>query len=666
MRFNLFLFFPLLLGVEAAQNFYVSPTGKDTAPGTISAPFATLGQAQKAVRKVNRKLTSDVTVHVAAGTYYLNTPLTFTSADSGSNGHRIIWEAEATNGGVNLSGGIPLKSWTLQNATAGIWTAKVPRGLRSRHLYVDQKHAQRARQSLDRSALSVGTNGYDISSDSSASFLLTTKGIQTGEIRGINSFTDRYIPIDHVDGSTLVMASPAFQNNVMGWDTVNKPFADNGFYVENVLAFLDEAGEYFLDSNAGKIYYMPDAGTKPSDHYIVLGKLEQLLIVAGTYSAPVSAITFQGFNYMHTTWNLPSTDLGYADQQTGGFIGLNKTYSEFEASRPFWYQVPGSVQVSAASDIKFTNGSMLAIMGGFGIGNDANAHVSGVGLGASNIEISGMYFTQTGANSITVGGIMADAHHPSDPRMLNQKILVTENIIKDTARTITSAAGILVTYTSGTEVSSNDLSTLPYSGIAWGYGWGTNDKGGVPEYQNRGLYNYQPVYDTPTVMKQGLIAQNLIHDFGRMHTDLAGIYTLSASPDTYITGNCIFTDTDQSSGTAYYNDEGSRDYQIQNSVVNVKGNGYGGGSGGGYWWQPNERDNYTTGNITVSNVAVASPGPIQLDDGDQFGNHVYNITNYSSLEDLQAPYNDILQQAGIPPSQRSARPVSFTYPPSSS
>ncbi|KAG5767739.1 hypothetical protein H9Q72_004503 [Fusarium xylarioides] len=665
MRFNLFLFFPLLLGVEATENLYVSPAGRDTARGTISDPFATLGQAQKAVRRINGKLPSDLTVHIAAGTYYLDIPLTFTSVDSGSNEHRIVWKAETTNGGVKLSGGIPVKSWSLQDPSKGIWTAKVPRGLRSRHLYVDQKHAQRARQLLDRSALSISANGYEISSDSSTSFLLTTKGIENGEIRGINSFTDRIIPIDHISGSTLVMASPAFQNNIMGYDTIQQPFADKGFYVENVLDFLDEPGEYFLDANAGKVYYKPEPGTKPSDQYIVLGKLEQLLIVAGTYSSPVRSITFQGFNFMHTTWNLPSTDLGYADQQTGGFIGLNKTYPEFEGSRPFWYQVPGSVQVSAASGIKFTNGSMVALMGGFGIGNDANAHASGVGLGTSNIEISGMYFSQTGANSITVGGIQADAHHPSDPRMVNHDIVITENIIKDTAQTITSAAGILVTYTTGTVISSNDLSSLPYTGIAWGYGWGSNDKGGVPEYENRGLYKYQPVYNTPTVMKQGLIERNLIHDFGRMHTDLAGIYTLSASPDTYIIGNCIFTDTDESSGTAYYNDEGSREYQIQDSVVNVKGNDYGGG-GGGVWWQPNERDTYTTGNITVSEVAVADPGPLQLTDGDEYGDRVYNITNYSSVEELQAPYADILQQAGIPPSQRSTRPVSFAYPPSRS
>jgi hypothetical protein len=47
---------------------------------------------------------------------------------------------------------------------------------------------------------------------------------------------------------------------------------------------------------------------------------------------------------------------------------------------------------------------MVALMGGFGIGNDPNAHTSGVGVGAKNIEISKMFITQTGSNPITVGG----------------------------------------------------------------------------------------------------------------------------------------------------------------------------------------------------------------------------------------------------------------------
>jgi hypothetical protein len=255
-----------------------------------------------------------------------------------------------------------------------------------------------------------------------------------------------------------------------GYDSIIQPFADEGFFVENVFAFLDEPNEYYLNSTTGTIYFIPPAGTNPNDMYLVLAKLEQVLVVSGTYDNPVHDITFQGFNYMHTTWNYPSTDVGYADQQTGGYIGLNHSYPAdlFESSRPFWWQVPGSVQVSASTDITFTNGSMGPVMGGFGFGNDANAHTSGVGLGAQNLEISGMLITQTGGNPITIGGLQADAHHPTDPRMTNEWNLVTENIITDTGKTYTSAAGLLVTYNNGTEISRNDLSQLPYNGIAWG------------------------------------------------------------------------------------------------------------------------------------------------------------------------------------------------------
>ena len=239
---------------------------------------------------------------------------------------------------INL-GGIHLTDWKVSDAQQGIWTASTPIGLESRHFFADQQHAQRARQALNRTWLANFTNGYQVVNDK-AQFLLTTAGIEYGEIRGINSFTDRYVPIDSIGpNKTLVMAQPAWQNNIIGYDTIIFPFADNGFFVENVLAFLDEANEYYLNSTTGTIYYKPPQSVKPSQMYLVLARLEQLLVVSGTYDAPVHDITFEGFNYMHTTWNYPSSDVGYADQQTGGYIGLNVSYPAnlFEASRPHWY-----------------------------------------------------------------------------------------------------------------------------------------------------------------------------------------------------------------------------------------------------------------------------------------------------------------------------------------
>jgi hypothetical protein len=547
--FTTTLVFISLLLHSISAHFWVAPDGSDHATGARKAPFKTLGRAQEAVRSANTHLKHDLCVHVADGTYYLDEPLNFTAVDSGSNGHRVRWIADGDN--VNLSGGIRVRKWEKYDKTNGIWSASTPVGLESRHFYVDQKHAQRARESLNRTWLANATGGYQIVNEA-ADFLLTTPGIENGEIRGLGSFTDRSVPIDHVGkNKTLIMAQPAWANNIIGYDSIIQPFYNGPLYVENVLAFLDEANEYYLNSSTGTIYYKPPTGVDPKDQYLVLAKLEQVLLVSGTYDDPVHDITFQGFNYMHTTWNLPSSNKGYADQQTGGFIGVDHAYPAdlFESARPHWWQVPGSVQVSAASDITFTNGSMQAIMGGFGIGNDANAHTSGIGLGAANIEVSGMYITQTGSNPITMGGIQADAHHPSDPRMINENNLITENIIHDTGITYTSAAGILVPYNNGTEISHNDLSMLPYSGIAWGYGWGANDAGGSPVYFWRGLYNYQPRYETPTTQGNGKILQNLVNGFAQKHTDLGGLYTLSASPNTFLTGNVIFGGPDALAGT---------------------------------------------------------------------------------------------------------------------
>ena len=650
----------LLLSNTAAANFWVSPQGSDKAIGSKAAPFKTLGQAQLAVRQANANLKKDLYVHVAAGTYYLDEPLNFTTVDSGSNGHRVIWQAEGDK--VNISGGVRIRRWKKYDKANGIWSASTPKGLESRHFYANQQHAQRARQPLTRSWLRNSTGGLQVANDN-AKFLLTTPDIEYGEIRGIGSFTDRYVPIDSVgDNDTLIMAQPAFQNNIIGYDSLIAPFADEGFFVENVLAFLDEENEYYLNSTTGTIYFKPPTGVSPMDMYLVLAKLEQLIVISGTYGSPVQDITFAGFNYMHTTWNYPSTGVGYADQQTGGYIGLNHSYPAdlFESSRPFWWQVPGSIQVSASTGITFTNGSMLAIMGGFGVGNDPNAHVSGVGYGAKNIEISGMYFTQTGTNTITMGGIQADGHHPTNPAMINQDNLITENIITDTGITYTSAAGLLVPYNNGTEISRNDLSDLPYSGIAYGYGWGANDAGGSPVYFYRGLYNYQPEYKTPTTQANGRILNNLVNGFGLKHTDLGGIYTLSASPNTNLTGNVVFGGANTKSGTAYHHDEGSRFYVDSDSIVNVTGNTYGTTNDG--WWQPNETTNQTTGNLTAFNIAVAPPLPLEVG-RNIHGDHVFNISRYHSLNKLTPFYQNVLYEAGIPPSQRASRPVSFNPPP---
>ena len=73
--------------------YYVAPTGSDTNPGTVSAPFQTLGKARDTVRTINASMTQDIYVYLRGGTYPITSTVAFGPSDSGTNGHRIYYEA---------------------------------------------------------------------------------------------------------------------------------------------------------------------------------------------------------------------------------------------------------------------------------------------------------------------------------------------------------------------------------------------------------------------------------------------------------------------------------------------------------------------------------------------------------------------------------------------
>ena len=117
-------------------------------------------------------------------------------------------------------------------------------------------------------------------------------------------------------------------------------------------------------------------------------------------------------------------------------------------------------------------------------------------------------------------------------------------------------------------ITHNQVDHLPYDGIDIGWGWGINDPGGSQDYANRGTYNYQPIYTTPTTQKDNLVAYNLIFDTKNAMHDGGSIYNLSASPGTVIKDNYMYNNNHT---VALYLDEGSRYVTEENNVVQDAG-----------------------------------------------------------------------------------------------
>lgn len=294
-RFPLLSALSLATSLVSAVDFYVSHSGSDANNGTLEAPFQSLHQAQSAVRnELGQNPNDNITVYVDDGEYILSEPLNFTSADSGSSDHQVLWTASGSN--AVISGGTRITGWTL-NDTTGIYSATVPPGMLSRNLYVNGSAANYARRYLNRthfqytrSSITWELPEYD--------WLMATPDIAGAEIRAINSFTDRYAPIEAVGDRQLVMLQNCWRNQIIGYDTFVQPNADFGFWVQNALSLLSEGGQFYLDSDAGIVYYMPLAGEDMSIVDSYLGTLEALVILGGTYDDPVHDIAFEGLNFV--------------------------------------------------------------------------------------------------------------------------------------------------------------------------------------------------------------------------------------------------------------------------------------------------------------------------------------------------------------------------------
>ena len=555
----------------------VSPDGNDRNPGTAARPVATLARAQLLARGLSAN--SDVVVDIDGGTYHLSAPWTLTSADSGRNGHTVTWRATPGAKPV-LSGGQKVNKWTLSDPAANIYVAKVPKGADSRQLYVDGALAPRAAITISRSDVQVTATGMTIVNPN-LDYLATLPEQNRIEVESEDSFTDRYAPVQSISGTSVTMQQPAWDNNNWGYDTLAHPFAGGSLQLENSYSFLKTAGQWYLDPQAGLLYYKAADGQSPAHHDIELPLLTSLVQITGSYSDPVTNVAISGLHFEYTTWLTPSTNVGYADQQNGSFIPsaypqpadfLTSCQSGcplFEGARNGWAQMPAAVQVSAASGISFTDNTFTHLgQVGLGVGNDADATASGIGLGASDVTIHHNTFTDDSGAGVVVGGIQPDAHHPSDPAMTDKNVTITDNLVTNVAEDYKDMSGILSTYVTHADIEHNEVSDLAYDGIDVGWGWGANDAGGSQDYQNRGLYNYQPIYTTPTTLSDTIVRYNLVHGTKKVFHDGGSIYNLSANPNAVIDDNYIY---DNHNTVGLYLDEGSRYVSLTNNVIQDSG-----------------------------------------------------------------------------------------------
>ena len=267
-------------GALAQTTLYVAPSGDDSSPGTRDAPLATLAGARDRVRQVKRaKPDEAINVAFDSGIYHFSVPVEFTAEDSGSDKAPIAYRAwpGAT---VRFTGGLPVNDW--KPVTDPPVLSRLSEASRSHVRVADLK----AQGITDFGKLTV--HGFAKGSQPAEAELfyddapMTLARWPNEGFRGIEACDGKErVTVDtariarwttesdpwvfaywHHDWAELhepIVGIDADANVLIRSEKVKTQYGITKgrarWYGYNLLSELDEPGEFYLDREAGKLYF---------------------------------------------------------------------------------------------------------------------------------------------------------------------------------------------------------------------------------------------------------------------------------------------------------------------------------------------------------------------------------------------------------------------------
>ncbi len=536
--------------------------------GSAERPFATLYQAQLAVRELLRTKgmpEGGIRVVVHGGVYRQPQPLEFVPEDSGTPGKPVVYAAAPGEKAI-VSGGLPIAGWSKLKAAAPglppaasghVWVATAPEigavTLDFRQLYVNGTKAVRARS----------PNGDDfrrmVEWDlMNRQAIVDSKDV--GEWRNLKrvemvlhqSWVISFLRIESisVEGPKARITFQEPERDLVFSHPYPWPRNTDPYYFVNALEFLDQPGEWYLDCKAGLVYYWPRAGEDMAKAQVVAPRLETLVRIEGSVDRPVHDVQFKGLNFEDSTWLRP-TQAGLVPLQAGQFFVQpayriqGGTPQEPTLDNLGWTaRPPAAVYLTGASRILFERCNFR---------NTASAALD-LHHATSKNQIVGCVFHGIGGNGIEIGRFSEqglEAHLPyrvADERELSLNDRVANSYFRDCGNEDWGSTAIAAGFPRGLVIEHNEIVEMPYSGISVGWGWTPQEN----------------------AMRDNKILYNRIHQYMQRMGDGGGIYTLSNQTPSEIRGNYIFDLRHSPVGdpsAMIYLDEGSSGFLVKDNLT---------------------------------------------------------------------------------------------------
>ncbi|MGW3119597.1 RICIN domain-containing protein [Streptomyces sp. NPDC001107] len=636
--------------------YYVAPDGDDSNAGTITAPFKTLQHARDVVRRVNDNMTGDVNVYLRGGNYPVGSTINFTSADSGTNGHHVVYAAYQNEKPV-LDGGVQVSGWTQHSGN--IWKATLNRDNKLRALYVNGKRAQMASKTIN-SAGCYGT--YSVTAgqapwawesgsqcDGAKYSLSDLPAIASNqndvEIKSVTTWNTAIVGVRQIttssDGANRVAL---FQQPgaAMAQGSAYAGFvAGSGSHtIMNAFEFLDQPGEFYFDKITHTVYYYKSSSDDMTTAQVFApNNLSTLIHVAGTSTTDHARnITFSGLTIEHSDWNLVNVAGSVFRQGQQGNASTN-VYARKNFHAYTYRNVdlpPAAVQIENADGIVL-QGNTVQHTGADGI-TIANDVTDTQLTGNVTNDIAGSAITVGHPQHVYIGDHTStnNEKYPVNVEGLCKNITVTDNYLYDSAVLFEGSSPVSAYFVDSLSVQHNRIEKSPWAGITLGWGWWNFD--GSTNSVNPG--------NPTTTAKNNTIKYNQIFDTMQVLGDSAPIYTLGSQPGTEISNNYI---KGVPAGHKYglHPDEGSAFINEHDNVLDVDPGVYF-AINSGTWGR--QHDLSLTNNYgTVNKIAGRNVPNSTIQDVRGYGDNVwpsqaYGIALNAGLEDA---YKNLVPQSRV-------------------
>jgi len=543
--FYLLILFNVIVTVITvnAADIYVSLKGNDLNSGKKESPFATLHAAVRKARELRRlndsSIKGGIRIIIHGGLYQLAEPVIFRPEDAGTSESPTLITS-VPNERVVLSGGKEVSKWRKltgtvsglpKNAQGKVWVADAPsvggNTLQFRQLWVNGEKATSAR---DRNGeLMNRILAWDFTKQTCQ--IPNTKGIDFSNFDGVEMTIHQWWAIANlrvksasVQGNSVELTFMQPESRIQSehpWPApwFSKETGNSAYFLSNAIQFLDEPGEWFEDLKNHKIYYWPRANEQMPTAKVTIPVLETLVKIAGTIDRPIAYISFKGISFQHSSWLRPSQQ-GHVPHQAGMYmldaykLAIPGTTDKKTLENQAWVGRPAAaVEVSYANFTQFDSCRF--------------EHLAATGLdykkGTHHNVIKGNLFKDIGGSALLIGQFSDEAtevhipYNPSDLRELCSNERIENNLITNVTNEDWGAVGIGAGYVNGIDILHNEINEVSYTGISMGWGWTKSSN----------------------AMKNNVISGNKIHNYGKHMYDVAGIYTLSAQPNSSITKNYI-------------------------------------------------------------------------------------------------------------------------------